>query len=121
MKIQQPGVILAVRNFTVQSPGATVRRMTMTAQPKRERLECRLSAEDKASIEAAASLTKVSVSQFIVDSACKRAQTLLEEHNRIKLTGQGWQAVMAALDNPPEPNEQLQRAFKRLDEDEIWE
>lgn len=119
--MQQSGVILAVRDFTVQLKASPARRIIMASQSKKERLECRLSSDDKASIEAAASLEKVSVSQFIVDSACKRAQLLLEEHSRIKLTEQGWLAVIAALDNPPAPNEPLQRAFKRLDEDEIWE
>ncbi|EOV0678268.1 DUF1778 domain-containing protein [Cronobacter dublinensis] len=42
-------------------------------------------------------------------------------HHRIRLTEQGWHAVMAALDNPPAPNEKLKRAFESLDNGEFWE
>lgn len=93
----------------------------MSAQPKKERLEFRLSADDKVCIETAASLSKVSVSQFIVESARSRAQRLIEDHQRLKLTEQAWNSVIEALDNPPVPNEKLRRALARLEDDEIWQ
>ncbi|EPR9083297.1 type II toxin-antitoxin system TacA family antitoxin [Cronobacter dublinensis] len=112
---------LHVRLFTVQQNRFLSGDSVMPAPSKKDRLECRLSTEDKAAIEAAASLSNTSVSQFIVDAARARARVLLEEHHRIRLTEQGWHAVMAALDNPPAPNEKLKRAFESLDNGEFWE
>lgn len=112
---------LNVRFFTVQHSVLFTGEPVMSASSKKERLEFRLSAEDKAVIEAAASLSGTSVSQFIVDASRARARTLLDEHRRIQLTEQGWQDVMAALDNPPAPNENLKRAVENLNNGEFWE
>ncbi|EPO1792003.1 DUF1778 domain-containing protein [Cronobacter turicensis] len=112
---------LNVRLFTVQRNLLLSEAPAMSAPSKKERLEFRLSAEDKAAIEAAASLSGTSVLQFIVNAACGSARTLLDEHHRIRLTEQGWQAVMAALENPPVPNEKLTRAVENRDNGEFWE
>ncbi|MDF3706579.1 type II toxin-antitoxin system TacA family antitoxin, partial [Enterobacter hormaechei] len=37
-----------------------------------------------------------------------------EQHRRLVLNEASWIAVMDAIDNPPEPNERLKRAAKRL-------
>lgn len=112
---------LNVRVFTVQRNLLLSEASVMSASSKKERLEFRLSAEDKAAIEAAASLSGTSVSQFIVNAACGSARTLLDEHHRIRLTEQGWQGVMAALDNPPAPNENLKSAVESLNNSDFWE
>lgn len=93
----------------------------MVALAKTERLELRISPDVKSEIETAAQLSHVSVSQFIADSAMQRAETIISEHSRIKLTEESWNAVMEALENPPAPDERLRRAAARSREEATWE
>lgn len=93
----------------------------MGSLAKSERLELRISPDVKSEIETAAQLSRVSVSQFIADAAMQRAETVINEHNRIKLTEESWNAVMDALENPPAPNERLRRAAARSREESTWE
>jgi len=92
----------------------------MPALAKKERLELRLSADSKASIETAASLRRVTVSQFVAESAIERAETVIQENSRIKLTEESWNKVMHAIDSMPAPNERFQRAVERMDEESTW-
>ena len=93
----------------------------MSSVAKNERLELRVSSDMKAEIETAAQISRVSVSQFIADSALARAETVISEHSRIKLTEASWDAVMDALENPPAPDERLRRAAARSREESTWE
>lgn len=93
----------------------------MPSVAKNERLEFRVSADMKAEIETAAQISRVSVSQFIADSALARAETVISEHSRIKLNEASWNAVMDALENPPAPDERLRRAAALSRKDATWE
>ena len=88
---------------------------------KTERLELRISPDVKSEIETAAQLSRVSVSQVIADSAAQRAESVISEHSRIKLTEESWNAVMSALENPPVPAERLRRAAELSREESTWE
>lgn len=92
----------------------------MSARAKKERLELRVTAEFKANIEAAANIRRVTVSQFVADSAMERAESVIKENSRIKLTEESWHQVLQALDNPPAPNERLRRAVDRMSEESTW-
>lgn len=94
---------------------------SMGASAKSERMELRISPHDKQEIEQAAQLSRVSVSQFIADSARERAEQIINEHKRIQLTEASYKAVMEALENPPEPNERLRRAADLSRKDSTWE
>ncbi|ORM62808.1 DUF1778 domain-containing protein [Pantoea rodasii] len=93
----------------------------MASSAKTERLELRISPDIKNEIETAAQLSRVSVSQFIADSAAQRAESVISEHSRIKLSEDSWNAVMAALENPPAPSERLRRAAAVSREESTWE
>lgn len=93
----------------------------MPTLAKTERLELRISPDVKSEIETAAQLSRVSVSQFIADSAVQRAESVISEHSRIKLTEESWNAVMSALENPPMPAERLRRAAELSREESTWE
>lgn len=93
----------------------------MGASAKSERMELRISPDDKKEIEVAAQLSRVSVSQFIADSARERAESVISEHKRIQLTEASFNAVMDALENPPEPAERLRRAAALSRKDSTWE
>lgn len=81
---------------------------------KKQRIDLRLSDDDKSMIEEAAAITNQSVTQFMLNSASERAAAVIEEHRRIVLNEDSWKRVMDALDTPPEPNEKLKRAARRL-------
>jgi len=110
-------LILFSYRFSMRMNGAS----TMGASAKSERMELRISPHDKQEIEQAAQLSRVSVSQFIADSARERAEQIINEHKRIQLTEASYKAVMEALENPPEPNERLRRAADLSRKDSTWE
>lgn len=81
---------------------------------KKQRIDLRLSPEDKSLIENAASLSNLTISQFMLASASERAAEVIEQHQRIVLNEASWKQVMDAISNPPAPNEKLKRAARRL-------
>ena len=74
---------------------------------KKQRIDLRLTDDDKSMIEEAAAISNQSVSQFMLNSASQRAAEVI-------LTEESWTRVMDALSNPPSPGEKLKRAAKRL-------
>ncbi|MGD8107054.1 DUF1778 domain-containing protein [Pantoea sp. FN0302] len=81
---------------------------------KKQRIDLRLSPEDKTLIENAAPLSNLTISQFMLASASERAVEVIEQHQRIVLNEASWKQVMDAISNPPEPNVKLKRAAQRL-------
>ncbi|WP_276639927.1 DUF1778 domain-containing protein [Siccibacter turicensis] len=85
----------------------------MPAQ-KNQRIDLRLSMEDKSMIEEAAAMTNQTVTQFMLNSASERAAEIIEQHRRIVLNDASWEQVMDAISNPPMPVAKLKRAARRL-------
>lgn len=81
---------------------------------KKQRIDLRLTDDDKSMIEEAAAISNQSVSQFMLNSASQRAAEVIEQHRRMILTEESRTRVMDALSNPPSPGEKLKRAAKRL-------
>ena len=81
---------------------------------KKQRIDLRLTDDDKSLIEEAAAISNQSVSQFMLNSASQRAAEVIEQHRRVILNEESWTRVMDALSNPPLPGEKLKRAAKRL-------
>ncbi len=79
---------------------------------KRERLEARVTPEQKALFEQAASLQGCSLTDFIVRSAQAAAEETLRSQ-QIVLSARDSALLVEALLNPPEPNEHLRAAFRR--------
>lgn len=84
-----------------------------TATAKRERLEARVSPEQKALIERAARLEGRSVTDFLVRSAQQEAERVIREHEVMVLSPRDSVAFVQALLDPPPPNEALRAAFRR--------
>lgn len=76
---------------------------------KRERLELRVGASAKELIQRAMSVTGLTAG----DLAYEGARRVLDEHERMVLTGADRDAFLAALMNPPEPSEKLIAALRR--------
>ena len=81
---------------------------------KKQRIDLRLTNEDKSIIEEAAAMTNQTITQFMVNSASERAAEVIEQHRRLFLEKASWDVVMEAISNPPTPNDRLKRAAKRL-------
>ena len=76
---------------------------------KRERIELRVSASAKDLIQQATAVTGLTAG----DLAYEGARRVLDEHQRLVLTGADRDAFFKALMNPPEPSERLIAAMRR--------
>ncbi len=74
---------------------------------KGERLEARLTAEQKELLQRAAELEGTTLTDFVVRSAQEQARRIIEEHTRIKLGLEDSQAFVESLLNPPQPNARM--------------
>ncbi|EMQ7411669.1 DUF1778 domain-containing protein [Escherichia coli] len=81
---------------------------------KKQRIDLRLTDDDKSIIEEAAAMSNQSITQFMVSSASERAVKVIEQHRRLVLNEESWNLVMDAISNSPAPNDKLKRAADRL-------
>lgn len=89
-----------------------IRRFPMAVLAKTNRIDIRLSDEDKKLIEKAASCSRQSVSSYIISVIIKQAELDLKEYETITLSNQDRDYVLSLLDNPGEPNEALKSLFR---------
>jgi uncharacterized protein (DUF1778 family) len=91
--------------------------MVATAsKTKRERLEARISPEQKALFQRAADLSGRSLTDFVVSSVQAAAEEAIERHQIIRLSARDSLIFAEAILNPPEPNENLRAAAARYRE-----
>ena len=87
---------------------------TRPARPgRRERLEARISAEQKALLQRAAALEGRSITDFVVSSVQAAAAETIRRHEVLALTARDSAAFVEALLNPRAPNERLREAARR--------
>lgn len=65
-------------------------------------------------IQEAADLTGATVNQFIVQSALKKAEEIIDREKVISLSGRDAAMLLTMLDNPTQPNKALLSAFERF-------
>ncbi len=80
-----------------------------TRAVRREKLDLRLSSSDKRTLEAAASVSSRSVSDFVRESALSRADEMLADRRVFVLSKAKWTEFQAALDAPTRPLPRMQR------------
>ena len=80
---------------------------------RRERLEARITADQKALLQRAAALEGRSITDFVVSSAQAAAEETIRRHEVITLTARDGAAFVEAVMNPPAPNERLRDAARR--------
>jgi uncharacterized protein (DUF1778 family) len=78
-----------------------------------DRIDARLPSETKEIIERAAFLSGVTLSDFVVSRAYEAAVSVVNRHEGWVLNREQSKAFVAALLNPPEPNEALKAAAAR--------
>lgn len=86
--------------------------MTTHAERKETRLVARTSAEVQEVIQRAADYSGATLSQFLVESALEKAQSVIERAETLRLSMDSAAALFAALENPPEPNAKLLKAAR---------
>ena len=79
---------------------ARTRRINLRTTDRQERL-----------IRTGAETRGVSVTQFILDSACLQAESVLADQREFVLTPKQWESFVAALDRPARIKPELVRLF----------
>jgi uncharacterized protein (DUF1778 family) len=80
---------------------------------KSERLEARITPEQKQTIERAASLRGTSVTNFVVQAVQQAAKETIREQEVLVLRGEASRVFVNALLNAPAPNAALRAAARR--------
>lgn len=97
---------------TTRSKKSVSKQATRKAS-KPERLEARVTAEQKQLLQKAADLQGRSLTDFIVSAAYQAATQTVLQSQILELSLQDREAFAAAVLNPPAPNEKLKAAFRR--------
>lgn len=74
---------------------------------KKERLEARLTSEQKELLLIAAEIEGTTLTDFVIRSASLQARQIIAEHTRIQLSLEDSQAFVESLLNPPESNSRM--------------
>lgn len=80
---------------------------------KESRLNIRCDLRTRQLLDKAAAYTHVSVSEFVLSHALASAEQVVQAQESITLTPADFQAFLAAIETPVEPNEALSSAFER--------
>jgi len=83
---------------------------------KENRLNIRCDVRARELLNKAATYTHVSISEFVLSNALASAEKVVQAHENITLQPEDFQAFLAALDAPAQPNPALEKAFKRHSE-----
>ncbi len=92
------------------SPRRTLSGMPKTAQ-RQERLSLRLSPQSKRTLERAAAYADKTLTDFVVDVALQKADSVVREHEVIALDAEEWRRFQDLLLNPVAPTEKLRKAL----------
>lgn len=83
------------------------------AERRTEKLDLRISHSAKAKLQAAASASHRSMSDFVMESALSKADEMLTERRIFTLNAENWTAFQAALDAPPRTLPQLKALLRK--------
>lgn len=85
----------------------------MMMESRAARLDIRTTEAAKSAIEHAANFLGITTSAFVLECAVIRASQILEQASTISLNAKESKRFLDALENPPEPNENLKRLFSK--------
>lgn len=80
---------------------------------KGERLETRITKEQKELFQRAADIQGRSLTDFVISSVAEAAKQIVQEHEIMILSARDRAVFVEALLNPPEPSSKLQTAARR--------
>jgi uncharacterized protein (DUF1778 family) len=90
--------------YSQMKGGATV---ATALKRRQERLDVRIAEDEKTAIDQAAALEGSNTSDFVRRSALKAAHETIQSHTVARLSLEDTRRFVAALKNPPSPNEKL--------------
>ena len=85
--------------------------ISMPEQLRDRRFQLRATASEETLIKVAADRQGVNVTEFIIRSACEKAEQTLSDRRRFVLNDGQWKVFMEALDRPPQEKPRLRRLF----------
>ena len=87
--------------------------MANVHQVRSRRINLRASHSQETLIRAGAKARGVNVTEFILESACTRAEQAIADQTTFTLSPSRWKAFVAALDRPPlpKPKPRLKKLF----------
>ena len=91
--------------------------MATATVTRNERLDARVTREEKEMIETAASLRGTSASDFVRMATKEAALNIIREHEVLTLNEEARRVFVEALLNPPKPNERAIAAARRYREE----
>lgn len=77
------------------------------------RFGLRATQQQEAILRRAAEVSRKSLTNFILDSACAVAEQTLLEQRLFMVSGQQYQDLLALLDRPPQANAGLEKLFSK--------
>jgi uncharacterized protein (DUF1778 family) len=78
---------------------------------RQQRIALRVSSDAKYKLERAAAYAEKTLTDFVLDVALQKAESVVRDHEVIALTAPEWQRLQKHLLHPPVPNKRLKRAF----------
>jgi uncharacterized protein (DUF1778 family) len=92
----------------------------MATRTKRtEKLDLRLTRTAKRALQNAAAASHKTVSDFVLESALDRADSVLADRQVFRLDARRWNLFLATLDAPPRPPARLSRLSRLLSEPSV--
>jgi uncharacterized protein (DUF1778 family) len=85
-----------------------------TVRRRDQRLEARVTSDQRELIERAACVQGRTVTDFVVSALQEAAKRAIADHTVWKLTLEQQKVFMDALTEPPAPNQKLREAYKRF-------
>lgn len=92
--------------------GAAIERRS----PKEDRLEARITPEQKKLIARAAALRGTTVTEFVVASAQRAATETIKDQELLSLRGEASEVFVQAVLHPPAPNKAARKAARQYRE-----
>lgn len=87
--------------------------MSSTVGPRSKRINVRASAKEAELMRRGAAQRNLTLTDFIVKSACMEAEETLADQRVFTLPPDRWAAFMNALDHPPRVHPRLQELFEQ--------
>ncbi len=88
--------------------------MPRVAVKDNSRVALRIRPADKAVIMRAVALEQTDMTDFILRTALRAARSVIDEHERLKLSRRDSRTVLDLLENPPAPNAKLRKAARAM-------
>ncbi|QEO08784.1 DUF1778 domain-containing protein [Protaetiibacter larvae] len=85
----------------------------MASALKNDRLELRLTAQQKRTIEQAATISGQSVTEFSVPRLVEEATEVIRQERELHMSAEAWEAFNAVLDRPAAPVARLAELLRR--------